>query len=165
MTKLENEKLKAVADCAGCLADFAGVQQAVPHSCGEEKVVLNTEVTLLKSALEEIANQDHAPNCLSPNCPINECPCARDPSLIARDALRAVGRIEKKKKKSSGQHKCIRETNKKLMESNTSLVTNLFNPNHVFLATEVIKKKKRGAQAMSVVAAYCPFCGEKLEGT
>jgi hypothetical protein len=40
----------------------------------------------------------------------------------------------------------------------------MLNPNHIFVATQKIEKK-RGQKTMSVIATYCPFCGEKLEGT
>ena len=60
------------------------------------------------------------------------------------------------------QHKCIRETNKKLEGHNTVLVTNLLNLNHIFIDTQRVGG--RGTKAKTVVASYCPFCGEKLEG-
>lgn len=62
------------------------------------------------------------------------------------------------------EHRCIRKTDRKLAKTNTRLVRNLLNPNHIFVATQRIKNYRDGKKATSVVAAYCPFCGEKLEG-
>lgn len=62
-------------------------------------------------------------------------------------------------------HKCIKQTNKKLKNKNTVLVSNILNPNHIFVATERIRRLRDGKKPVSVVAAFCPFCGEKLEGT
>jgi hypothetical protein len=62
------------------------------------------------------------------------------------------------------EHKCIREINKTLKVGNTMLVRNMLNPNHIFVATQKIEKK-RGQKTMSVIATYCPFCGEKMEAT
>lgn len=59
-------------------------------------------------------------------------------------------------------HKCFKTVNKKLREQNTMLVANLLNPNHVFIETQKIDKKKRKKPA-SVMASYCPFCGEYME--
>jgi len=62
-------------------------------------------------------------------------------------------------------HKCITQLNKKLKETNTRLLANLLHPNHIFVDTEKIRKLRDGKKATKVVATYCPFCGEKLEGT
>lgn len=61
------------------------------------------------------------------------------------------------------QHKCIREANKKLEGSNTILVYNILNPNHIVVATQKLDKSFR-TKALTVIASHCPFCGEKLEG-
>ena len=61
-------------------------------------------------------------------------------------------------------HKCVKQLNKKLKETNTRLVGNLLNSNHIFVATEKIDNARMN-KATSVVATYCPFCGKKLKGT
>lgn len=62
-------------------------------------------------------------------------------------------------------HKCIKQLNKKLKETNTRLVGNLLKANHIFVDTEKIRKLRDGKKATIVIATYCPFCGEKLKGT
>ena len=62
-------------------------------------------------------------------------------------------------------HKCIKQVNKKLRNTNTVLVANIVNPNHIFVDTQRIRKLRDGKKATVVVAAFCPFCGEQLEGT
>ena len=62
------------------------------------------------------------------------------------------------------QHKCIRQLNKKLEKDNTRLVHNVLNTNHIFVDTVKIRKLRDGKKAKTVIASYCPFCGEKLEG-
>ena len=59
-------------------------------------------------------------------------------------------------------HSCLKRVDQKLKSHNTRLVTNLLNPNQVMVATEKIRKLRDGKKAKLVVAAYCPFCGEKL---
>lgn len=59
-------------------------------------------------------------------------------------------------------HRCFRDVNKKLAEHNTRLACDMLNPDHVFVETETVKKK-RGARPKKMIAAYCPFCGAKLE--
>lgn len=59
------------------------------------------------------------------------------------------------------RHKCLATLDTELCATNTELVRNLLNPNHVFIAT-TIKMKKRGARPTQVLASYCPVCGKKL---
>lgn len=60
--------------------------------------------------------------------------------------------------------KCIEEANTLLAERNSRLVTGVSfktGLEYPLLQTEVIEKK-RGARAVTMIPAYCPFCGKKL---
>jgi hypothetical protein len=59
-------------------------------------------------------------------------------------------------------HRCFRDVNKELAKHNTRLACNLLDPNHVFVETETVEKK-RGARPKKLIATHCPFCGVKLE--
>lgn len=61
------------------------------------------------------------------------------------------------------RHRCLTQVDTELAKHNTCLEQNLFNQNHVLLATHVLEKK-RGARAKIMLASYCPFCGKKLPG-
>lgn len=57
---------------------------------------------------------------------------------------------------------CIETTDGFLAEHGTSLVTNLLSkPLRVVVATYYSGPKKRGARASTMLASYCPFCGER----
>jgi hypothetical protein len=58
-------------------------------------------------------------------------------------------------------HNCYTRIDRKLKKLNTRLTRNLFDRNHLVIATEPIKKL-RGKKAKVVIATYCPFCGEKV---
>ncbi len=62
-------------------------------------------------------------------------------------------------------HKCLKKLDEELEKTNTRLVANILNQNHVFIDTERIRKLRDGKKATTVIATYCPFCGEKLKGT
>lgn len=59
-------------------------------------------------------------------------------------------------------HECFDEIDEKLSKSNTRLLRNVLNSNHVFIETTRIDNRRK--RATVVIASYCPFCGEKLEG-
>lgn len=55
---------------------------------------------------------------------------------------------------------CISTVNEQLREQNAMLVFTLFGkPNRVVIATDKVDSKKRG-RAPSMLASFCPFCGE-----
>ena len=58
--------------------------------------------------------------------------------------------------------KCAQKVNRELGKYNTRLVTDLLSGTPI-LATETVEKK-RGARPKAVLATYCPFCGEVLNG-
>jgi hypothetical protein len=75
-------------------------------------------------------------------------------------------------KRSKPKHLCFEQVDEELRKHNTRLVRPVqvdFNHQpvrlrmHLALATEKIDRKKRHP-AKTVVAAYCPFCGKKLDG-
>lgn len=56
---------------------------------------------------------------------------------------------------------CISEMNNMLREHNTCLVTTMFRqPEVVAVRTDKINSKARKGAA-TVIASFCPFCGEK----
>ena len=59
------------------------------------------------------------------------------------------------------RHKCLAQIEATLREYNTRLVSNLFNQNDIFIATEQIETGRGKKKAKSVIAAFCPFCGKK----
>lgn len=60
------------------------------------------------------------------------------------------------------RHKCLDQVEAELKQHNTRLVSNMFQPNDVFVATERIRGLRDGKSAKTVVASHCPFCGKKL---
>jgi len=63
------------------------------------------------------------------------------------------------------EHACFKKVNRRLKRTNTELTQNLLNRNQLFVATHRITKLRDGKKATVVIAAFCPFCGDKLEGT
>jgi hypothetical protein len=68
----------------------------------------------------------------------------------------------KAKQPKSAKHDCFVKFDAFLAEYNTQLVTGIFNPEAIFIATMKVDSKKRGKEKL-VLASHCPFCGRKLD--
>jgi hypothetical protein len=61
------------------------------------------------------------------------------------------------------RHKCFDTVDATLRKHNTRIVVDPIHPNVLFVATEKIRRLRDGKPAFKALAAFCPFCGERLE--
>jgi hypothetical protein len=61
------------------------------------------------------------------------------------------------------RHKCFEVVDATLKKYNTRIVVDPIHPNALLVATEKIRRLRDGKSAHKAPAAFCPFCGDRLE--